>query len=132
LANDPSGRWASVNPLSYASTVTDNIHIIGDSQGTGQPKAGHIANAEAKVCADAVIRLLTGGQPYPAPMTNSACYSPISTDTASWATVVYGYDSNSNSMSAIPASSGVAKVATRENYTDMFDWANNLFADTFA
>lgn len=62
--------------LSYESTAVSDIHIIGDSQGTGQPKAGHIANAEAKVCADAVIRLLSGGQPYASPLTNSACYSP--------------------------------------------------------
>ena len=48
LANHPTGRWANVNPISYESTAIPNIHIIGDSQGTGQPKAGHIANAEAK------------------------------------------------------------------------------------
>lgn len=132
LANDTSGRWGQVNPLSYESTATPNIHIIGDSQATGQPKAGHIANAEAKVCADAIIRLLNGDQPNAAPMTNSACYSPVSVDTASWATVVYQYDANSGTMVAVPGSSGAAHVSTNKNYNDMFDWANNLFADTFA
>lgn len=132
LANDATGRWANVDPLSYESTTTADIHIIGDSQGTGQPKAGHIANAEAKICADAVIRLLSGNQPYAVPMTNSACYSPISTDTASWATVVFSYNASTGSMTPVQGSSGAATIATQENHTDMFDWANNLFADTFA
>lgn len=132
LANDASGRWGQVNPLSYESTATANIHIIGDSQATGQPKAGHIANAEAKVCADAIIRLLNGDQPYAAPMTNSACYSPVSVNTASWATVVYQYDANSGAMVPVPGSSGAAEVSTQSSYSDMFDWANNLFSDTFA
>lgn len=132
LANHASGRWADVDPVSYESTAVANIHVIGDSQGTGQPKAGHIANAEAKVCADAVIRLLAGSQPYQAPMTNSACYSPISTDTASWATVVYQYNPATKSMDAVSGSSGAATVATQSSYRDMFDWSDNLFADTFA
>lgn len=132
LANSADGRWAEVNPLSYESTKTSAIHIIGDSQGTGQPKAGHIANAEAKVCADAVIRLLGGLTPYQAPMTNSACFSPISSNTASWLTAVFSYDASSGTMKAVPGSGGEANSPTRENYTDMFDWAHSLFGDTFA
>ncbi len=132
LANHASGRWADVDPISYESTSLSNIHIIGDSQGTGQPKAGHIANAEAKVCADAIIRMLGGAQPYHAPMTNSACYSPISTTTASWATVVYQYNPATQSMNAVLGSSGAASVASNRSYRDMFDWSENLFADTFA
>ena len=129
---NPSGRWANVSPLSYESTVIPNIHVIGDSQGTGQPKAGHIANAEAKVCADAVIRMLAGNQPYAAPMTNSACYSPLSTNTASWLTGVFGYDVATDSMKIVAGSGGASQGVSSENYRDMFTWANSLFADTFA
>ncbi len=132
LANHPTGRWANVSPLSYESTALPNIHVIGDSQGTGQPKAGHIANAEAKVCADAVIRLLAGGQPYAAPMTNSACYSPLSTNTASWLTGVFGYDAASDSMKVVAGSGGASDGVSKENHKDMFKWANSLFSDTFA
>ena len=132
LANHPTGRWANVNPLSYESTAVADIHVIGDSQGTGQPKAGHIANAEAKVCADAVIRLLAGNQPYGAPMTNSACYSPLSSNTASWLTGVFAYDAATNSMKVVPGSGGASNGVSRENYKDMFDWTGNLFSDVFA
>ncbi|MEB4591011.1 FAD-dependent oxidoreductase [Candidatus Thiothrix sp. Deng01] len=130
LAN-VSGKWAGVNPLSYESTVMPNIHVIGDSQGTGQPKAGHIANAEAKVCADAILRLLGGNQPYAAPMTNSACFSPISSTTASWLTAVFAYDAATGTMQVVPASSGEASAPSSRNYSRMLDWAENLFSDTF-
>lgn len=126
------GSWAGVNPLSYESTAMANIHIIGDSQGTGQPKAGHIANAEAKICADAILRLLNGGQPYDTPVTNSACFSPISATQASWLTAVFAYDPGTGTMKVVPASSGEATAPSTSNYRQMFDWANNLFADTFA
>lgn len=127
-----SDRWAGVNPLSYESTAVNNIHVIGDSQGTGQPKAGHIANAEAKVCADAVIRLLNNGLPYEAPMTNSACYSPVSADTATWLTAVYSYDSATESMQKVAGSGGSAPEASKNNYEEMFVWSNSLFGDVFS
>lgn len=137
----PAGqKWAPVNPLSYESTLVPSIHIIGDAQstpkpniGSGQPKSGHIANAEAKVCADAILRAFGGETPDPAPMTNSACYSPITASTASWLTAVFAYDANNNAtMVAVPASAGEAPSVNSDNYEKMFDWAANLFADTFA
>jgi hypothetical protein len=49
----------------------------------------------------AFISLLAGGQPYAAPMTNSACYSSLSTNTASWLTAVFGYDVATNTMKPV-------------------------------
>ena len=83
LANDSTGRWSMVNPLNYASTAYPDIHILGDSQATGQPKSGHMANSQAKVCADAIIRAFNGEEPDPSPVTSSACFSPITATTAS-------------------------------------------------
>ncbi|QQS53724.1 MAG: hypothetical protein IPM89_12810 [Candidatus Competibacteraceae bacterium] len=34
--------WAPIDPHSHESTQIPGIHVIGDSQGTGQPKSGHI------------------------------------------------------------------------------------------
>lgn len=131
LVNDASRRWAGVDPLGYESTAHPGIHVIGDAQATGQPKAGHIANAEAKICADAILRAFEGLPPDPEPVTNSACYSPITSDTASWLTAAFRYDAATGAMKVVPESSGEAESPTRENYRDMFGWANNLFADTF-
>jgi len=85
LANGLNSKWAGVNVLSYESTNLNlaGIHIIGDSSSTTQPKAGHIANAEAKVCADAIINLFKGEGVNQGPITNSSCFTPITKTTAS-------------------------------------------------
>lgn len=131
LLNDPTGRWAGVDPRSYESTVRAGIHVIGDAQATGQPKAGHIANAEAKVCADAILRAFEGLTPDPAPVTNSACFSPITYGTASFLTAVFQYDAATGTMKPVPESQGEAEAPSTEHFETMFDWAANLFADTF-
>ncbi len=124
-----NGRWAGVDVLSYESTAHPGVHVIGDASATTQPKAGHIANAEAKVCADAIVRMLAGQAPDPAPVTNSACYSPITATTASWLTAIYHYDPASRTMK--PYVTGEAASITSGNYEDMFPWFNNLMADSF-
>lgn len=132
LGSDPATRWAPVNPLSYESKLVPNVHVIGDSQGTGQPKSGHMANAQAKVCADALVRYFAGEQPDPAPMTSSACYSPITATTASWLTVVFAYDPVTGLMKPVPNTLAEAPAPTKGHYEDMFGWARNLFADSFS
>ncbi len=133
LAN-VGGRWAGVDVRSYESTGVPNVYVIGDSASSGQPKAGHIANQEAKLCADAITRALRGDLiPNPAPKTNSACYSPITADTASWLTVVYGYDAVNNRMVAVPGAGPIeAAAATQDNFNDMKKWFATLMADSFA
>lgn len=125
-------RWAGVNVLTYQSTApgADGIHVIGDSSATTQPKAGHIANQEAKVCADAIVRALGGRAPDPAPMTNSSCYSPITFETASWLTAVFAYDPVSGKM--VPTATGEAEGINKDNYEEMFKWFRTLMEDTFA
>ena len=124
-----SGNWAPINPLSYESVMASGIYIIGDSQGTGQPKAGHMGNSEAKVCADAILRTLNGVALYASPKTNSACYSPTSTTEASWLSAVFKYDANEQKM---VISNIAAGESTTSNYSKMFSWSGNLFSDTFS
>ena len=102
------------------------------------PKAGHIGNSEAKICADAVLRSLNGLSPDPAPKTNSACYSPVSSNTATWLTIVYEYNSTTGKMQpvSVPGLAGgypaASSGASTKNYNNMFNWTGNLFSDTFA
>ncbi|MFO1484111.1 MAG: FAD/NAD(P)-binding oxidoreductase [Verrucomicrobiaceae bacterium] len=131
LVNDPTGRWAMVNPLNYASTMYPDIHILGDSQGTGQPKSGHMANSQAKVCADAIIRAFNGEAPDPSPVTSSACFSPITSTTASWLTATFQYDSSTKAMKRVDASFAEAPQPTSDGMQQMFFWADNIFADAF-
>jgi NADH dehydrogenase FAD-containing subunit len=123
-----SGNFAPVNPLSYESIIKNNIYIIGDSQATAQPKAGHIGNSEAKICADAILRTLNSIALNSSPKTNSACYSPTSSNSASWLTAVFKYDTTSQSMVVAHSDAGASSTA---NYSKMFLWSGNLFSDTF-
>jgi NADPH-dependent 2,4-dienoyl-CoA reductase/sulfur reductase-like enzyme len=134
LNNATEGRFAGVNVLSYASTVSgaDKVHIIGDSSATTQPKAGHVANQEAKVCADALTRIFAGGSPDAAPVTNSACFSTITTTQASWLHAMYQYDSKTGTMVAVPAATGASVGWDTESFKDMGKWFGALMADTFA
>ena len=131
LAN-VDNRWAGVDVLTYASSIYPNIHVIGDAAATSQPKAGHIANAEAKVCADAILKLFSGKPVNQNPITNSACFTPITKTTASWLSVVYRYDLASRSM--LPTGNGVTESSgiNQDNYEEMLKWFSNLMSDTFA
>lgn len=122
--------FAPVNVLSYESTQKAGIHIIGDASNTTMPKAGHIGNQQAKTCADAILRLLQNQAPDTAPVTNSACYTPITSTTATWLSAVYQYDSGSGKM-VIPVQHNgnkpiAATTATTDNYKDMLVWFNTL------
>ena len=138
------GSWAGVDPLTYQSTEPgfDKVHIIGDSQGSGQPKSAHMASSQAKVCVDAIIRLLTGnGVSVNDPervaniTTNSACYSPITYDEASWLTANFVYEAPDMEGAEVGRMVlkhiGEADHWSNDNYEEMFAWASNLFTDSF-
>lgn len=126
------GRFCNVDVLTYESKVAPFVHVIGDASATTQPKAGHIANQEAKVCADAIVRLLSGQQPDPSPVTNSSCYSPITAKTASWLSAVFAYDPVSKTMVTVGGAASEGTTISGDHYEDMFVWFKTLMADTFA
>ena len=142
LPLDASGRWASIDPLTYASVGYPDIHIVGDAQASrppnvappaplaAQPKSGTMANSQAKVCADAILRAFNLDFPDPAPTTNSACYSPISSKDASWLNANYQYNPAYGVMERVPGSFGEAEAPSGDYMEDMFTWADNLFADS--
>ncbi len=132
LNNSADARWAVVDVLTYESTAIPFVHIIGDSSSTTQPKAGHIANAEAKVCADAIIKMFQGLQVNQSPITNSSCFTPITKTTASFLTVVFRYDPATRKM--MPTGAGVVESNgyNSHHYEDMLKWFNNLMSDTFS
>jgi len=100
-----------------------------------------MANSQAKVCADAIVRMSQGFNPLTDTdrtanvTTNSACYSPITYSEASWLTANFRYDTDPKSttyrnMNLVQL--GEAAQWNSGNYEDMFQWASNLFTDSFA
>lgn len=133
---DATGRWAPVNELSYEVRGLAGVHVIGDAISSSQPKAGHIGNQEAKICADAILRMdfTPVGAPYAKPVTNSACYTPISSTTATWLTAVFAYDTNLGKMVLVDPP-GVVEPSggtpTTTAYRQMDKWFAGLMEDAF-
>jgi sulfide dehydrogenase [flavocytochrome c] flavoprotein chain len=69
--------WCPIDPVSFASTLVPNIHVIGDACFSGViPKSASAANAEAKACAAAVVSLISGAAP-PTPKLSGTCYNTV-------------------------------------------------------
>jgi sulfide dehydrogenase [flavocytochrome c] flavoprotein chain len=72
--------WCPIDPVTFEARLQPNIHIIGDAAIAGaMPKSAFAANAQAKVCALAVARLLQGKTPSPPKLINT-CYSLVAPD----------------------------------------------------
>jgi NADPH-dependent 2,4-dienoyl-CoA reductase/sulfur reductase-like enzyme len=85
---DRSG-WCPVDQMTFESKLQPNIHVIGDAAlAGGMPKSAFAANAQAKVCAVAVARLLAGQTPAAPKMVNT-CYSLVAPDYAISVAAVY-------------------------------------------
>jgi len=137
LANATDVSYAAVDVRSFESTQRPGLHVIGDSSKTTLPKAGHVGNQGAKICADAIIKAFNGQEPDPMPTANSACFSPVSNILASWLTAVYQYDPATGSMvirDQVTGSTAAteAKAPTTGNFGKMGTWYKTLMGDTFA
>jgi NADPH-dependent 2,4-dienoyl-CoA reductase/sulfur reductase-like enzyme len=69
--------WCPIDPVTFASKLVPNVHVIGDACiGGGIPKSASAANAQAKACASAVVNLISGVQPA-MPRLVGACYNTV-------------------------------------------------------
>ena len=134
----PEGAlWAPVNELTYESRLVPGIYILGDSLYTMQSKAGQMANAQAKVCADAILKEVAGQAVYQHPVTTAGGFAPTVGGKVNWIGVSYVYDPTFNMGPNTPPGAMVRKTfrsapePTEANREQMIKWANNLFADTW-
>ena len=75
-AADNTG-WCPIDPVTFASKLVPNVHVIGDACIAGAiPKSASAANAQAKACAAAVVSLLAGRAPE-MPRLTGACYNTV-------------------------------------------------------
>lgn len=69
--------WCPVDPVSFESRLVPGVHVIGDAAIMGaMPKSAFAANAQAKVCAEAVGALLAG-RAASEPRLINTCYSLV-------------------------------------------------------
>jgi NADPH-dependent 2,4-dienoyl-CoA reductase/sulfur reductase-like enzyme len=76
---DRSG-WCPIDPATFESKLQPGIHVIGDAAIAGaMPKSAFAANSQAKACAAAIARLVSGATPS-APKLINTCYSLVAPD----------------------------------------------------
>jgi hypothetical protein len=162
-----STRWATVDPRTYVmqGLPVSNIHVLGDSGNAADPlqpaapapavatkpipKGGHMANSQAKVCANAILNTLAGSPVDTNITVVSTGFDPISSTQALYATAVYQYEAPSTAFelgdmakkqwnattsafdTALPTF-GLSTTASPQNMSDMNRWVNSLLNDSFA
>ncbi len=126
--NNIDQRWCEVNFLTYESTQAENIHVVGDAVSAALPKSAHMATNQAKICANAIVQLMAGAAPDPAPVFANTCYSYVTDKSAMHVANVYRYDPVKKIMlSAEGGGVSSAPSALEGNYATA--WANNIWAD---
>jgi NADPH-dependent 2,4-dienoyl-CoA reductase/sulfur reductase-like enzyme len=82
--------WCPIDPVTFESKLQPNIHVVGDATIAGaMPKSAFTANAQAKVCAAAVVKLMAGAKPDEPRLINT-CYSLVAPDYGISVANVYG------------------------------------------
>ena len=127
-------RWCEVDFLTFESKAAKNIHVLGDAIQIAalMPKSGHMANQHAKTCAAAVIALLGGQAPNPAPIYNNTCYSFVSPDEVVHVASVHAYNAGAKTMTVVAGAGGVSAAASPLEGAYAFGWARNIWADALA
>ena len=126
-----NARFCQVDFLTYASTAQQNIHILGDAIQPAplMPKSGHMANQHAKVCAAAIIALLTGYEVNPSPVIANTCYSYIDDKEVVHVASVHAYDPQTKTMAVVPGGGGLSSAPNVQEGLYAEAWARNIWAD---
>ncbi len=130
---DRSG-WCPIDPVTFESRLVPAIHVIGDAAIAGaMPKSAFAANAQAKVCALAVARLLDGATP-DVPRLINTCYSLLTPEEA--ISVAGVYQPENGVLADIKGAGGTtppdAPLADREaeaRYAEA--WFRTITAESF-
>ncbi len=121
-------RWCEVDFLTYESKLVPNVHIIGDSVSAALPKSAHMATSQARVCANAIVALMSQQAPDASPVFANTCYSFVSDKMAMHVANVYRYDATKKIMLAAEGGGVSEKPSELEgNYAQA--WAKNIWSD---
>ena len=127
-----NNRWCAIDWLTYESKAAKGVHILGDSllPGPAMPKSATMANGHGKACAAAVVALMQGQPPNPAPTLVNTCYSMVSDKLAIHVASVHKYDAKDGQMKGVPGAGGVSSAMNETEGAYTMNWAKNIWADT--
>ena len=127
-------RWCGVDWLTMESTRIPGVHVLGDATlaGPAMPKSGQMANQQARVCAAAVIALITNRPINQDPVLASTCYSFVDDRNAGHIAATYVYDSAQKTMLQAKGSGEPGDKATEVEGSRAMTWAKDIWADMLA
>ncbi len=126
--NNVDKRWCEVDFLTYESKLAANVHVIGDAVSAALPKSAHMATNQAKICANAIVQLIAGALPDPAPVFANTCYSYVNDKSAMHVANVYRYDSVKKIMVSAEGG-GVSASPSEQEGIFASAWARNIWTD---
>lgn len=130
---DRSG-WCPVEPVSFESRLRPGMHVIGDAAIMGaMPKSAFSANAQAKVCAAAIVARLAGREPAEPRLINT-CYSLVAPEYG--ITVAGVYKPTNGQLADIPGAGGVSPLDAADEFRAREalyaeGWFRTITAETF-
>jgi sulfite dehydrogenase len=127
-----NNRWCGVDWRTMESVAVPGIHVLGDSTlaAPAMPKSASMANNHAKICASAVVALLTGQPTNPQPIINNTCYSYVSGTEAMHVTSIHRYDPAQKTLVTVPGSGGVSAQRSELEKAYADNWAQSIWADS--
>jgi sulfide dehydrogenase [flavocytochrome c] flavoprotein subunit len=130
-AADNTG-WCPIDPVSFASKLVPNVHVIGDACiAGGIPKSAGAAAAQGKACAASIVNLLAGKSPVP-PRLTGACYNTVAPAYAFSLSGIYQPKGDQFAEVEVKTSPVEASREMRAQEADSaLSWFKTITGDTF-
>jgi NADPH-dependent 2,4-dienoyl-CoA reductase/sulfur reductase-like enzyme len=126
--------WCPVDAVTFESKLQPGIHVIGDAAiAGGMPKSAFAANAQGKICADAIVHLLEGREPTEPRLINT-CYSIVAPGYG--ISIAAVYRPANGQLTEIEGAGGIsplnASLSMRRLEAEYADaWFKTITTDTF-
>ena len=129
-----NNRWVDINWLSMESTNTPGVHVLGDAifPAPTMPKSGHMANQHGKLAAAAILNMLSGQEPNPAPVVMNTCYSFVDAKNVIHVSSIHQYDAATKVVQPVKGAGGVSAARNELEGKVAMGWAKNIWADMLA
>ncbi|KJC60812.1 cytochrome C [Bradyrhizobium sp. LTSPM299] len=130
-AADHTG-WCPIDPVSFASKLVPDVHVIGDACiAGGIPKSASAASAQGKACAAAIVNALAG-KALEMPRLDGACYNTVAPGYAFSLKGIYQPKQDQYAESEVTTSPVEASREVRHREAEQaLEWFKTITGDAF-
>ena len=130
-AADHTG-WCPIDPVSFASKLVPDVHVIGDACiAGGIPKSASAASAQGKACAAAIVNALAG-KALEMPRLDGACYNTVAPGYAFSLKAIYQPKQDQYAESEVTTSPVEASREVRQREAEQaLEWFKTITGDSF-